>query len=412
MLERLFLSCADPWTEGSVGLEETLVTAAAEVEKRDGVVMDNSSISSSSVILDDSLTNLQWLLEFSILGANMQQHAHHQPHLFGHQQVGSDAPSSPLARVPASIGMPLTLPGIVVHGHCPDEVDYKTNAYIKPPYSYATLICMAMQASKKSEITLSCIYKYITDNFCYYRHADPNWQNSIRHNLSLNKCFIKVPRKKGEPGKGGFWKTDPQYAERLLSGAYKNRRMPPVHINPALQNRLRLSLQPQSTDPCSTTGVQEGQCINPESQQLLQEFEEATGADWCSDPHLDEGTMLGSWPVVRERGGKKRKRSLSSENEVTKVPRLSNSPPLSVDEQEIGPVERDFDWEALLDTALTGEVSLNVAEPLSPIIREEGHMLENLWPVEEQGDGDFFCSSNVNLEPLFNLEDLLPLHLV
>lgn len=187
MLDRamLSLSCADPWPEGSVGLEEEVVTAAAQAEER-----DSGSIH-SNISLDDSLTSLQWLQEFSILGANVPQQAHHRPHLFGHQPLGSDAPASPLAGDPASIGMPLTpgkptaaaysrmqppLPGIVAHGHCPDEVDYKSNAHIKPPYSYATLICMAMQASKKSKITLSCIYKWITDNFCYYRHADPTWQ--------------------------------------------------------------------------------------------------------------------------------------------------------------------------------------------------------------------------------------------
>ncbi|XP_047426973.1 forkhead box protein J1-A [Mugil cephalus] len=454
----LSLSCADPWPEGSVGLEEEVVTAAAQAEERDGVGGNSSVISCcGSVNLDDSLTSLQWLQEFSILGANVPQQAHHQPHLLGQQQLGSDAPSSPLAGDPASIGMPLTpgkptaaaysrmqsLPGIVAHGHCPDEVDYKTNANIKPPYSYATLICMAMQASKKSKITLSCIYKWITDNFCYYRHADPTWQNSIRHNLSLNKCFIKVPRQKDEPGKGGFWKIDPQYAERLLSGAYKKRRMPPVQINPALQNRLRINVQPQSRASCGPSGGQIGLCINPESQRLLREFEEATGADQKWDPHLAEGTMLGSWPVVRGRGGHKRKQ-LGSRNGGAKVPRRSSSPLLPVDEQkEIGPLKGDFDWDALLDSALSGELSLEEGEPLSPIMKEEDltvrgtHIspieaptganrrsndvsdfdeetflatafLESPWPEEEeQGPSDFLCTSTVNLDQLFNLEDSL-----
>ena len=49
-------------------------------------------------------------------------------------------------------------------------------------------------------------------------------QNSIRHNLSLNKCFIKIPRSKDEPGKGGFWRLDPQYAESLVDGIFKKRR--------------------------------------------------------------------------------------------------------------------------------------------------------------------------------------------
>lgn len=49
-------------------------------------------------------------------------------------------------------------------------------------------------------------------------------QNSIRHNLSLNKCFVKVARSKNEPGKGGFWKIDPAYADMFVDGVFKRRR--------------------------------------------------------------------------------------------------------------------------------------------------------------------------------------------
>jgi forkhead box protein J1 len=54
-------------------------------------------------------------------------------------------------------------------------VDYKTNGNVKPPYSYATLICMAMKANK-NKMTLSSIYKWIRENFMYYKNADPSWQ--------------------------------------------------------------------------------------------------------------------------------------------------------------------------------------------------------------------------------------------
>ncbi|XP_047517586.1 forkhead box protein J3-like [Pieris napi] len=90
--------------------------------------------------------------------------------------------------------------------------DYKNNSEKKPPYSYSTLICMAMRYNN-DKMTLSAIYSWIRDNFKYYRNADPTWQNSIRHNLSLNKVFVKEARSKQEPGKGGFWKLDLAHLE-------------------------------------------------------------------------------------------------------------------------------------------------------------------------------------------------------
>ncbi|CAH2038017.1 unnamed protein product, partial [Iphiclides podalirius] len=104
--------------------------------------------------------------------------------------------------------------------------EYQTNSEKKPPYSYSTLICMAMRYNN-DKMTLSAIYAWIKENFKYYRCADPTWQNSIRHNLSLNKVFVKVARSKHEPGKGGFWRLDLAHLEgtkRISSRPHKKKK--------------------------------------------------------------------------------------------------------------------------------------------------------------------------------------------
>ncbi|XP_061564314.1 forkhead box protein J1-B [Cololabis saira] len=234
-------------------------------EKCVSVFVEEQLSGSDSAPQDDSLTSLHWLQNFSILSADPERPGAPAPgagagagcpssqqHVLvkrlGFPRPGTESPSSPPAGDTAATGMPRFLGSPVTSGsdysasprfpahipvqaNPPAEVDYTTNPKVKPPYSYASLICMAMQASKQPKVTLSTIYNWITDHFCYYRHAEPSWQNSIRHNLSLNKCFKKVPRQKDEPGKGGFWQIDPQYADMFVNGIFKRRRMSANHYS-------------------------------------------------------------------------------------------------------------------------------------------------------------------------------------
>lgn len=86
----------------------------------------------------------------------------------------------------------------------------------KPPYSYAILICLAILQSPEGKLTLSQIYNWISTHFSFYKPKDASWQNSIRHNLSLNEAFIKT--EKSYDGKGHYWEVKPLSMPKFFKG--------------------------------------------------------------------------------------------------------------------------------------------------------------------------------------------------
>lgn len=129
----------------------------------------------------------------------------------------------------------------------------------KPPFSYASLIAQALLAAKDRKLTLNQIYDWIMEKYPYYQSENSGWQNSIRHNLSLNSCFEKIPRTHQEKvasaiaqqridqhnicnssssggqssnasGKGCFWTVNMEELASFTDGAFKRRKL---HNNPS-----------------------------------------------------------------------------------------------------------------------------------------------------------------------------------
>ena len=67
-------------------------------------------------------------------------------------------------------------PWVMAPGFQPVTVDYKTNSQMKPPHSYAKLICMAMRSMPGGKASLAAIYDWIQSNFAYFKYADCSWQ--------------------------------------------------------------------------------------------------------------------------------------------------------------------------------------------------------------------------------------------
>ncbi|KAK1795329.1 hypothetical protein P4O66_010504 [Electrophorus voltai] len=143
--------------------------------------------------LDSSLTSIDWLpqLGVSTLRSGKER---------GERKQGRERdapPSIPSATTPA-------------------------NSKGKPPHSYATLITMAISSAPEKKLSLNDIYTWISDAFPYYSRAGRGWKNSIRHNLSLNKSFRKVPRPQSDPGKGSYWIIDGPLDQTQLRGVKRS----------------------------------------------------------------------------------------------------------------------------------------------------------------------------------------------
>ncbi|XP_029297625.1 forkhead box protein N2-like [Cottoperca gobio] len=105
-------------------------------------------------------------------------------------------------------------------------------AMSKPPYSFSSLIFMAIEDSPDRRLPVKDIYDWIVNNFPYYRTASGGWRNSVRHNLSLSKSFRRIQRDKSQSvGKGSLWCVCLEYRQALLEVLRKTHSYHSTNIN-------------------------------------------------------------------------------------------------------------------------------------------------------------------------------------
>lgn len=173
--------------------------------------------------IDDDLTNLSWLQNTNLLQQLQTAANERGPQLLSPSESECDSesdcdhcvwsPARPTCHLLFDADLQASQFVTVGEESCnPDWQDANGELsdaiYERPPYSLNSLIFMAIESSALKCLPVREIYEWITRQFPYYRRAPAGWKNSIRHTLSLGRCFkrfiadLKTP---GESDSGKFF---------------------------------------------------------------------------------------------------------------------------------------------------------------------------------------------------------------
>lgn len=117
------------------------------------------------------------------------------------------------------------------------DMEFDERPYPKPAYSYSCLIAMALKNSRTGSLPVSEIYNFMCEHFPYFKTAPNGWKNSVRHNLSLNKCFEKIDKPSGngsQQRKGCLWAMNPAKIAKMDEEVQKWSKKDPMAIKNAM----------------------------------------------------------------------------------------------------------------------------------------------------------------------------------
>lgn len=178
---------------------------------------------------EQQLVEVGGVSQSSAVGLSIQQHLsqlqqlHHPSVISLNESAASSSQQQSHSAISNNVSPESSASGD--HDQKPSSSDKKSGIrrQEKPPYSYIALIVMAIQHSPTKRLTLSEIYSFLQQRFPFFRGSYQGWKNSVRHNLSLNECFIKLPKGLGRPGKGHYWTIDPASEFMFEEGSFRRR---------------------------------------------------------------------------------------------------------------------------------------------------------------------------------------------
>lgn len=206
-------------------------------------------------------TNITDQNMYSSTADGQQQHRTHPHSQRAAMQAPPGTPMRPAQTFAKSSPAANYARGVMIEST--ETIDYAAdNAKdLKPPHSYAQLIGMAILSTADQQMTLNNIYKWIMANYAFYRFNTGGWQNSIRHNLSLNKAFTKIARRTDEPGKGMKWMIEPTEFDNFVQQGMKGCRRPqPI---PGTQSTLGSPHSPMHVVRTGVNGVKKDEEVTP-----------------------------------------------------------------------------------------------------------------------------------------------------
>jgi hypothetical protein len=141
------------------------------------------------------------------------------------------------------------------------------SSLMKPPKPYLEIIADAILTAQDHMMQLHEIYNYMESKYAYFaKNINKSWRNSVRHNLSLNECFIKAGR--GSNGKGNYWKIHSACEPDFIRGNFRRKNFKILIRQNSSKNQQQQHQQPQKTQSLLETPNNPFNSLNYFNQQL------------------------------------------------------------------------------------------------------------------------------------------------